>query len=68
MGVLLLSARQFGWHFINVEADFADPRYCQEYNLWIGTTQCCQRQYDFDGTMTNLYGHMSWTQRFIEQL
>lgn len=62
-------ARQFGWHFIDIEADFVGHGYCDGDSLWVGASESCRTQGDFDGTMhPNWLGHLTWARKFVEQL
>jgi hypothetical protein len=62
-------ARQFGWHFVDVEPHFVGRGYCDDNTLWVGASESCRRQGDFQGTMhPNWYGHRRWARAFVEQL
>ena len=64
-------AREFGWHFIPLAADFAGKGYCfgGKRAMWIQATQSCRTQGDFDGTMhpTHL-GHATAALRYRDAL
>jgi hypothetical protein len=67
--IIKSKARQFGWHFIDIAADFVGRGYCDDETLWVGAETSCRTQGDFDGTMhPNRTGHLLWASRFAEQL
>jgi hypothetical protein len=56
-------ARQFGWRFIDVAPDFVGHGYCDDNTLWIGATESCMAQDDFDGSMPPSRSRDSWSRR-----
>lgn len=46
-------AEEFGWHYVDVEADFEGRGYCaaRGTRFWVHAEESCRRQGDFDGTM-----------------
>lgn len=46
-------AQEFGWHFVDVDADFEGHGYCAREGgrYWVHAEESCRRQGDFDGTM-----------------
>lgn len=53
-------ADEFGWHFVDVEADFRGHGYCEsaDQTYWVSMEESCRRQGDFEGTIhPNFRGH-----------
>lgn len=64
-------AREFGWHFVDVDADFRGRGYCapEAVSYWVKAEQSCDRQGNFDGTMhPNDRGHAMYGLRLAESL
>lgn len=64
-------AREFGWHFVDIDADFAGHGYCASdtKTYWVGAEESCRRQGDFDGMMhPNHRGQAAYALRLSEAL
>lgn len=64
-------AREFGWHFIDIEADFAGRGYCASdaKTYWVRAEESCRRQGDFNGMMhPNRSGQAAYALRLSEAL
>jgi hypothetical protein len=69
--LLKRKAGEFGWHFVDVAADFAGRGYCRNdaQAMWVRAEESCRNQGDFDGTMhPNERGHAAYGLRYGEQL
>ncbi|MFE6166182.1 hypothetical protein ACFQ7F_45650 [Streptomyces sp. NPDC056486] len=40
-----------GWNFVDVAPDFIGRGYCDAHTLWVGASESCRNQGDFEGTM-----------------
>lgn len=62
-------ANHYGWHFVDVAPHFVGHGYCDRSTLWIGASESCGLQGDFEGTMhPTWYGHRRWARAFVDQL
>jgi len=62
-------AREFDWHFIDVEQEFEGHGYCSTQPFWRTAKQSCFAQGDFNGTMhPNTEGVRVWAAKYAKRM
>ena len=62
-------AREFQWHYVDVEKEFEGHGYCSNEAFWHKAAESCRHQGDFNGTMhPNAEGISVWAGKFAQAI
>lgn len=62
-------ARKYGWRFVDIAPDYVGRGYCDSRTLFVGASDSCRSQGDFEGTMhPTREAHRLGAEKFVAQL